>query len=274
MNSCKVAIGCSRSRPTTLLPTCPPVSPILGASSNKAKEDSFTGKLLSVASDLEDLHGYEKPLDPFMPSFRDRRQPTSTFGKKIQESREPNLNSEQNPFEETKEEIGIRSGPVRLPGISEPFLPIYEYVVILHSRKSAKTTYNQLRWSAAVQFYGVQLAWESQGGLGMKLEVKLILRIRERSSGSRFANGRCGYGGQEHVIIDEFRGGIDIAHLLRWLDRYPVRVEVKGGSFPLLASRFWITSNIHPRQWYPDLDEATMDALLRRLTIINMISFP
>lgn len=84
----------------------------------------------------------------------------------------------------------------------------------------------------------------------------------------------CGYGGQEHVIIDEFRGGIDIAHLLRWLDRYPVRVEVKGGSFPLLAARFWITSNIHPRQWYPDLDEATMDALLRRLTIINMISFP
>jgi hypothetical protein len=42
----------------------------------------------------------------------------------------------------------------------------------------------------------------------------------------------------------------------------------------LLAARFWITSNIHPRQWYPDLDEATMDALLRRLTIINMISFP
>jgi len=183
MYSCKDATGYLRSRPTSSLPTCPPVSPILGASSNKAKEDSFTGKLLSVASDLEDLHGYEKPSDPFMPSFRDRRQPTSTFGKKIQGLKERSLKSEANPFEETKEEIGNKFGNMRLPGISEPFLPIFEYVVIVHSKKSAKTTFNQLRWSAPVQFYGVQLAWESQGGLGMKLECKLILRIHERSSG-------------------------------------------------------------------------------------------
>lgn len=83
----------------------------------------------------------------------------------------------------------------------------------------------------------------------------------------------CGYVGQKHVVIDEFRGGIDIAHMLRWLDRYPARVEVKGGSFPLCAEKFWITSNIHPRDWYPELDDLTKDALLRRLTIINMISF-
>ncbi|ALE29706.1 replication associated protein [Lake Sarah-associated circular virus-30] len=31
-----------------------------------------------------------------------------------------------------------------------------------------------------------------------------------------------GYRGQEHVVLDEFRGGIDIAHVLRWFDRYPV----------------------------------------------------
>lgn len=30
----------------------------------------------------------------------------------------------------------------------------------------------------------------------------------------------CGYRGQAHVVLDEFRGGIDIAHMLRWLDRY------------------------------------------------------
>jgi len=77
----------------------------------------------------------------------------------------------------------------------------------------------------------------------------------------------CGYRGEKHVIFDEFRGSIDIAHLLRWLDRYPVRVEVKGGTYPLFAERIWITSNIHPRQWYPDLDSATLDALLRRLKV-------
>lgn len=73
------------------------------------------------------------------------------------------------------------------------------------------------------------------------------------------------------VIIDEFRGVIDISHILRWLDRYPVRVERKGSSMPLKAKNIWITSNIAPREWYPGLDEATLEALLRRLT--NIIVF-
>lgn len=77
----------------------------------------------------------------------------------------------------------------------------------------------------------------------------------------------CGYTGQDHVVLDEFRGSIDISHLLRWLDRYPVRVELKGSSTALAMTTCWITSNIHPRDWYPDLDEETKNALLRRLTI-------
>lgn len=80
----------------------------------------------------------------------------------------------------------------------------------------------------------------------------------------------CGYRGQELVVIDEFRGGIDIAHLLRWFDRYPCSVETKGGSTPLCATKFWITSNLHPRDWFPELDGATYLALERRLQI-NLI---
>lgn len=80
----------------------------------------------------------------------------------------------------------------------------------------------------------------------------------------------CGYQGEEHVIIDEFRGGIDVSHLLRWFDRYPVRVELKGSSRPLIASKIWITSNLAPGLWYPDLDSMTIDALKRRLTIVEM----
>ena len=79
----------------------------------------------------------------------------------------------------------------------------------------------------------------------------------------------CGYRGQEHVVIDEFRGGIDIAHMLRWLDRYPVIVEVKGSATPLLATVIWITSNISPAAWYPDLDEPTGEALTRRLNVVH-----
>lgn len=76
-----------------------------------------------------------------------------------------------------------------------------------------------------------------------------------------------GYQVEENVVIDEFRGGIDISHLLRWLDRYPVRVEIKGSSRPLLAKRIWITSNVRPEQWYPDLDADTLEALMRRLEV-------
>lgn len=76
-----------------------------------------------------------------------------------------------------------------------------------------------------------------------------------------------GYRGQEKVVIDEFRGQIGISHLLRWLDRYPVLVEVKGSSVVFNAKEIWITSNLHPREWYPDLDDETRRALLRRLSI-------
>lgn len=79
------------------------------------------------------------------------------------------------------------------------------------------------------------------------------------------------YNGESNVIIDEFRGGIDIAHLLRWLDRYPMRIEVKGSSRPYNVERVWITSNLPPEQWYPELDLATYRALERRFTrVIEM----
>lgn len=78
-----------------------------------------------------------------------------------------------------------------------------------------------------------------------------------------------GYRGQEHVVIDEFRGGIDIAHLLRWFDRYPVIVEVKGSSVVLSAKKIWITSNLSPDDWYPDCDQETKAALRRRLQVTH-----
>lgn len=79
-----------------------------------------------------------------------------------------------------------------------------------------------------------------------------------------------GYQGQKNVIFDEFRGGIDISHMLRWLDRYPVMVEVKGSSRVLRAEKIWITSNLHPEEWYPGLDRESYRALERRLKIEEM----
>lgn len=77
-----------------------------------------------------------------------------------------------------------------------------------------------------------------------------------------------GYAGQVNVVIDEFRGSISISHLLRWLDRYPVIVEIKGSSCVFKAQKIWITSNLSPDDWYPDLDSETKAALRRRFTQI------
>lgn len=82
-----------------------------------------------------------------------------------------------------------------------------------------------------------------------------------------------GYSGHSNVVIDEFRGGIDISHMLRWLDRYPTIVEVKGSSTVLKATHIWITSNLDPRLWYPELDEDTKEALLRRLEIKHFVLY-
>jgi len=62
-----------------------------------------------------------------------------------------------------------------------------------------------------------------------------------------------------------------VAHILRWFDRYPVIVEVKGSSVVLSAKKVWITSNLSPDQWYPNLDVVTRAALMRRLTITEMV---
>jgi hypothetical protein len=80
----------------------------------------------------------------------------------------------------------------------------------------------------------------------------------------------CGYRAQENIVIDEFRGGIDIGHMLRWLDRYPALLETKGSTMPAAFKNVWITSNLHPMDWYPDLDLETKNALLRRLDITHM----
>lgn len=82
----------------------------------------------------------------------------------------------------------------------------------------------------------------------------------------------CGYQGHENVVIDEFRGQIGISHMLRWLDRYPVLVEVKGSSVVLQARKIWITSNLSPEEWYPELDAETQAALRRRFSkVIHFI---
>lgn len=77
-----------------------------------------------------------------------------------------------------------------------------------------------------------------------------------------------GYNGQTVVLIDEFYGWIQYDYLLRLLDYSPMQVEFKGGSRPLAATTFIITSNKHWTDWYSDEVKAkhnNLEALQRRL---------
>lgn len=77
-----------------------------------------------------------------------------------------------------------------------------------------------------------------------------------------------GYRSQETIIMDEFRGVIAISHFLRWTDCYPCPAEKKGTQTYLNTKKWIITSNLHPKDWYPELDDLSKQAYLRRITKI------
>lgn len=71
-----------------------------------------------------------------------------------------------------------------------------------------------------------------------------------------------GYEGQQVIIFDEFYGWIQYDLLLRILDRYPLKLQIKGGFVECSATTFIFTSNKPWQEWYnlPDVS-----ALERRI---------
>jgi len=79
-----------------------------------------------------------------------------------------------------------------------------------------------------------------------------------------------GYTDEKYVIFDDFRKDFCTFHeLLRILDRYPFRVEVKGGSTWLNARTIIITSCFHPLEVYETRED--LQQLIRRISHIEKI---
>lgn len=70
-----------------------------------------------------------------------------------------------------------------------------------------------------------------------------------------------GYTGQECVVIDDYKGAWELEYLLNLLDRYPMRVEIKGGSINFNSKWIVITSNQRPARYCTDEPKQ----LLRRI---------
>lgn len=73
-----------------------------------------------------------------------------------------------------------------------------------------------------------------------------------------------GYDGHETVVMDDFYGWLPYDDMLRICDRYPLRVETKGGSTQFLAKHVIVTSNRPPEEWYKE--QYDQQALYRRIT--------
>jgi hypothetical protein len=76
-----------------------------------------------------------------------------------------------------------------------------------------------------------------------------------------------GYDGESNVIFDDFGGSeFKLTYLLKLLDRYPMRVQIKGGFVNWAPRNIWITSNYSPKEWFPNAKDEHCKALFRRFT--------
>lgn len=75
-----------------------------------------------------------------------------------------------------------------------------------------------------------------------------------------------GYDAHKHVIIDDFRKDFCTFHeLLRILDRYEYRIEVKGSSRQFVPEHIIITCPSHPADLYDGRTNEDIQQLLRRI---------
>jgi len=76
-----------------------------------------------------------------------------------------------------------------------------------------------------------------------------------------------GYDYEKKVVLEEFRAGsMPYAQMLRLLDRYEAKVQVKGFVTEFVATKIVITSPFHPKRWFPNLEKGDgVEQLLRRI---------
>ncbi len=73
------------------------------------------------------------------------------------------------------------------------------------------------------------------------------------------------YCGQHTCIMDEFRHQIKMDVMLKMLDRYSWYLERKNGNMHFVSKKIVITTNVDPKDWYPNLTSETKEPLRRRI---------
>lgn len=117
----------------------------------------------------------------------------------------------------------------------------------------------------------VHIIWGDSGtGKSKRVWDEVLFENKDPSYYEKYASGEFydGYDGEEDIIIDDFRGGIDFTHMLKLCDRYPFKVNVKHGMCSMLCRRVFITSNLHPRDWWGPSNYLIFERRIK--TLINL----
>lgn len=81
-----------------------------------------------------------------------------------------------------------------------------------------------------------------------------------------------GYDGENTLWIDDFHDSwFSFTQIKQLLDRYPLRIKIKGSYTWAQWTNVIISANEHPREWYPGVKDVHKEAVLRRLTHIEEI---
>lgn len=80
-----------------------------------------------------------------------------------------------------------------------------------------------------------------------------------------------GYQGEPVLLLDDFYGWIKLSFLLRLLDRYPLKLPIKGSFVQCQFRRIYVTSNTYWENWYDfeKLGSSLKGALERRLSKVE-----
>ena len=101
-------------------------------------------------------------------------------------------------------------------------------------------------------------------GSGKSRQVAALPEQQYWVSGPRSLTGGVwwdNYSTQPIVVFDEFAGWISLTLAKRLCDRYPLRLEKKGGGVEFICLRIYFTSNRHPKHWW----KSGLGAMARRL---------
>lgn len=91
------------------------------------------------------------------------------------------------------------------------------------------------------------------------------IEVGDGSSGSVFWDG---YNGEKVIVIDDFHNNLKLDYMLRLLDKYPMKLNIKGGYTWKCAKKIYITTNINIDKWYSNCQDIHRRALRRRITKI------